>query len=901
MDARTVANFFGGIHFVAVDTTVCILVPEWTRVQQIGRVGVLLWIVPTAKQVVTLVKVRESAKALFYFGVQDLMDREVNRKSSVVSKKPIILLAASFHLKPFRKNIHPTTTTPNIWRVFELDTIAGSANPLHALKSLLIAANCTGSALATGQLFCSGNHWHQSASPIDIMDQQGSSSHAFAMQPANLFTLTATEDQAFIDYLYNFFERRVSKKKIKNSLEAAQGNRDMAFDLLFSSHSSGEDTDEHGNEDDDAQQAKIKEYDEVINGITDPIVRRNMSEIIGICPSESPRHILNIYRHFNGNKNDAISALLDGFVVPTEKFGAKIKEEDSGKGKGKEPASGNIIKSQPSGSFSNDPFPNLPRRKTSSDSESHPRYTPTSSSNSSSPQRGLSMRTVAGAEWSFGDLPPLPDSPKIPACRVKTDDDGFDLDEDSDLDMLPVKDENENEEDIYGLPAEDKATGSRKVATPEFSSPSSDENKDVNMPRQNDETSFESDSEHEDDDSDIDMCSDAGTLEGQRRACSTDLTRDESENEDEEVELSQEEKEAHLLSLFPKAGMEGVRRELQLNEGRMAETAADLENEYGLGGSSDPERSISPEISPCRPRESESQKRPAGNAVVGDRQSKRSRWFEEQLDADQEESTHESADKWVLSFLHADSGVQIELDSGMHPCRIPEAALRRIPFFRGWLDANPPQIGTVRTMKVPDVSLETFNLGMQWIVCSVGRFTANQHRYKANELTALIELAVFAETVGLSIGSKTEWFMSTLKSTLVKYRNALRGSHIRGSFEKLRKGHQVRRLLVQASLKPYVLFHHSGEDNKRTFEFGFDSDSDADYSNLNPAQQAAYRKHRFCFEKEFITIEDFQTDLLREFHRVWWSRSTGDHKYSTRHYCSITTVVDPLTDESFPV
>ncbi|KAK0126139.1 hypothetical protein ONS95_007758 [Cadophora gregata] len=618
----------------------------------------------------------------------------------------------------------------------------------------------------------------------------------------------SAEDQASIDHLFDFLEGRTSKKKIKKYLEVASGNRDFALELLSSSQPEGEDFSEDEVVDDQAKQDHIREYHEVVNGITDSAIRSTIDNIMGLCPYESPRHVLNVFRHFHGNKEDTVNALFDQFVVPTEKRDKMVIRQDAGKGRSREGASGKVIKSEPSEYFSKNPLTS--RRDTSSDLESRPPYTPPSSSSTSSPQHGLPMRPIPGADWSFGELPTLPESPKIPAYQL-TDDDGFEV-EGANIEVSPVKNEIDDE-DLYGLPLENIATSSRKATDPGLSS-LSDEDADIEMSPPKDDSGSGSDTEHEvdtdhcgggedEDDSDVDMSSGTSLKK-------THLVRDASreegkeEEEEEEVKLTQDEKEAHLLSLFPKAGIEGVRRELQLNFGRMTDTAADLEDQYGLGGSDrDESGTVSPGVGPSRARTSQTAclKRPA----VGGRQPKRSRSIEEEPDAEEEENNHESADKWVLSFLHTENGVQIELDSGIHPCRVPKAALLKVPGFRDWLEANSRQD---KAMKITNVSLETFNLAMMWIVCSVGRLTPNQRRSKSDELTALIDLAVFAESVSLPLGNKTEWFMSSLKTTLVKYRKALRGSHIRRAFEDLRGGHQVRKLLVQASLRAYVEFHY---------------------------------------------------------------------------------------------
>ena len=444
------------------------------------------------------------------------------------------------------------------------------------------------------------------------MGQSGPSSQVLSARITSLSAST-TEAQASIDYLYDLLEQRVSKKKIKNGLEAAGGDRNIAFDFLFSSSFAGGEG-EDKDEDDEAERVKIQEYHEVINSIVDPTIRRDINEITGICPAESPRHVINMYCHFNKNKNETISALVDGYIIPREKFDEKIKEEytSKGKGKGKETATGKAIKSEPSDNISKNPFIS---RKDTSEPSARGRYTPTSSSSRSTPQRALPNRSVPSAEWSFSDLPSLLESPKVLARDLKTNDDGFDLTDDSDVEMLLVKSEAgvEDDEDIYGLPAED--IGSRKAET--FISSSSDddeedEDEDIIMSPPKDDLINESDLEGGTDDDDIDM----SNLKANKAARSTDLSRDGSEDDIEhEVELTQEEKEAHLLSIFPKAGIDTVRRELQLNQGRMPETAADLEDQDGLGGSSGPDRSVSPGVGPSRPRLPESRKRASCSAV----------------------------------------------------------------------------------------------------------------------------------------------------------------------------------------------------------------------------------------------------------------------------------------------
>ncbi|KAL2064829.1 hypothetical protein VTL71DRAFT_3969 [Oculimacula yallundae] len=703
--------------------------------------------------------------------------------------------------------------------------------------------------------------------------QRSSSNDASYNSPHNM---TTSNRAALVDSLYEALGRLKDKDEIEKTLEISDDNVDFAFEILINAPPST----------DQREQKKIIEDHEFLGGIYDRAVQDDIREIIKVLPLQSSRHILEMYYHCGKNKDETISRICDDHAIPVGKPGKEtsVKTEDMGKGKGREiMTEGMAIKSEPAqDAFDKyNPFTTTPRRlRDSSSSESDgrpPRFTPSSSTSSSqSPRDAIALRL--GAPWRFSDLA---DRPEVPDKEIKTnnDNDGYDGEGvESDVDMLPAKDEVADEdEDIYDLPA--------KIEFADSDS-NSDEGVDASSDPDEDAESNASgtiqNSSERDDDGDVDMSSETSNME-----------------EEPKIELTNEEKEARLKEMFPGATINEIQTDLTLNNGDIDLAAEDLLEQFGSGGSEadEEERSPSPGVGSSRPKKLESHKRRAA-AFAEDRQIKRVRCGEDMHDA---EETHEldSADKWMIKLLHSDTGIQIGLDSGVHPCRITENVLSHVPGFQNWLQANPARIGVDRTMKVPDVSLETFNLAMQWAVCSTGQLTPNQRRSKTTEITAFIDLAIFATTVNLSLGKASGSYMTKLKTILVKHQTALTGSHIRKAFEKLEHGHQVRNLFILASIRPYAEFHTSSRNFDMAVDSGSESGSDDD--DLNPAQRAAYRKARFCFHSEFNKLEEYQSQLLKEFHRVWWTRNSRDKKYSYLHFCHETFLTDPLTNERFQV
>ncbi len=249
-------------------------------------------------------------------------------------------------------------------------------------------------------------------------------------------------------------------------------------------------------------------------------------------------------------------------------------------------------------------------------------------------------------------------------------------------------------------------------------------------------------------------------------------------------------------------------------------------------------------------------------------------------------------------MLHLDEGVRIILDNGSHPCRIPENILKKIPGFLKSLDSKVEESAEERCLIVPNVSQQTFDLALQFAVCKNGETEQAQRRNKSNEITAYLQLGIFASNIDLALGGLRSTFLTKLKNIIVSDRHSLKGLHIRTAFKNLDKGHMIRELFLQASIRPYAEFYDRGYSAS---EFGADSDTEApDYEALNPAQRAAYFKNRFCFNWEFENIEEYRLEIFEKWHRVWWSRNVNTKRRGRIIYDE-TELIDPLTGAKFVV
>ncbi|KAK2626634.1 hypothetical protein QTJ16_003809 [Diplocarpon rosae] len=371
-----------------------------------------------------------------------------------------------------------------------------------------------------------------------------------------------------------------------------------------------------------------------------------------------------------------------------------------------------------------------------------------------------------------------------------------------------------------------------------------------------------------------------------------------------------------LTALFPGAGKSRCESELRLAQGNVEEAFEDLEDEFGIGGEEaqeiedgnegeDEDGHNSADLkSPCEyvaPRKSQALKR---SADVSDehRARKRARREHESADEQEENAGLETASQWVKSTLQSNNeGVTIFLDSGPHPCRISERLLGKIPLFATHFDSEGQVAGLDASLRVRNVSEATFDLAMQYAVCHNGRVEPAQATSKSCEITALVDLAIFASQVGLRLGPNTSPFMVNLKALLVDHSEPLLALHISRAFEHLEDGHRVRSLFVKAAFRSYAIFNISGQHIRRAGSDAEDSEeSDASDPGLNSAQKAFYRTSKFRYHREFKRFQEFRLGLYEEFHAAWWKRTVHDIKYGKIRYDE-TEIVDPLTKKRFIV
>ncbi|KAI9053362.1 hypothetical protein LZ554_002321 [Drepanopeziza brunnea f. sp. 'monogermtubi'] len=395
--------------------------------------------------------------------------------------------------------------------------------------------------------------------------------------------------------------------------------------------------------------------------------------------------------------------------------------------------------------------------------------------------------------------------------------------------------------------------------------------------------------------------------------------------------VSWDDKVEHLMTVCPTAGRSKCAVELQLADGNVEEAFRELEGEFGVGGemceeSADDEDDESEEsddddegeISIARVKRPASLKRRARPSKQSRPQKRRHRAGEETAaalegrkiksteeeeeddddddDDDDEAEGLEPASQWVQSTIHADDGLTILLDTGIHACKIPRKILRKLPALK----EEAESIDDDGSLQVPHVSQHTFDLALQWAVCKNGRLEEAQRKDRAAEVGAYVDLAVFASRVGLGLGSsQSSPLLARLRAVLASDRDALRGTHIREAYTRLGEGHRVRKLLLQASVKPYAQFKHQdpadddGDDSE-------DVSAEEEALALNSAQRASYLKDRFRFGAEMRAIQAYRYDLMEEFQRVWWRRTSHEVRYSrTAHWCTRTELTDPLSNEQF--
>ncbi|EKD17331.1 uncharacterized protein L3040_008979 [Drepanopeziza brunnea f. sp. 'multigermtubi'] len=707
--------------------------------------------------------------------------------------------------------------------------------------------------------------------------------------------------------------------EIREAIHATDGDLDAAGMRLY-----GEPIEQHASASEEAAARRSVAVDqkaadeEFLGTITEEAQRSDVRKLLEIFPNRKPSQIQQALRRRNYEFTEAAEDLADlspssSPEPPCSRPRLKVRFTNRAGSHGAPPSS-----SSPSSSSG---VPRLSNHESPSSESDSPIFTPRTTA-SVSPKTGSAVLPLRYADWGFGEL----GRPKTPE-KKRADDE---MAHDGDSSTPKTK---------------------REGRAPAVSRPSkwdhyiildSDDADDVDMDSLLDRpvkkesspaTSHESGREI-----DVDALLAGVTAADGHNAMMIESDQNPSNNlfskepapEGEGLlgSISWDDKVEHLMTVCPAAGRSMCAVELQLADGNVEEAFRELEGEFGVGGAmreesadeddeseeGDDEDEVESSVARgkrpaslkrrARPsKHSRPQKRrhraeeEAAAAAALEESRKIKSTEEEEGDDDDEAEGLEPASQWVQSTIHADDGVTIILDTGSHACKIPRKILRKLPELKGIESIDDG------SLKVPHVSQHTFDLALQWAVCKNGRLEKAQRKDKAAEVGAYVDLAVFASRVGLGLGSSQSPLLARLRAVLTSDRDALLGTHIRQAYTRLGEGHRVRQLLLQASVKAYAQFKHQDPaDDDDDDDDGDDSEdvSAEEALALNPAQRASYLKERFRFGAEMRSIKAYRYDLMEEFQRVWWRRTSHQVRYRrTAHWCTRTELTDPLSDEQF--
>lgn len=245
--------------------------------------------------------------------------------------------------------------------------------------------------------------------------------------------------------------------------------------------------------------------------------------------------------------------------------------------------------------------------------------------------------------------------------------------------------------------------------------------------------------------------------------------------------------------------------------------------------------------------------------------------------------------------LFAESGgvsVPIMLDYGLHPCKFSRGVLSSFTFLKSLLDQMADETPTDEPIKVPNVSREAFDLAIQWSILKDIKLDPEKHHQRAEsrskEVTAILELVLAGCALGL--GNIDTAMDKYIWEILIDQRNSLKGSHIRRVY-KLPKGHPLRKLVVQASLWPFMTFQDDGTSSADPYT-SYDEDEEV----IDEARRSAFGR-RFEFQREIDNIPEFKMEL---FELVAHTVHTREVVMSRRGKQKVATwFVDPLNGERF--
>jgi len=223
------------------------------------------------------------------------------------------------------------------------------------------------------------------------------------------------------------------------------------------------------------------------------------------------------------------------------------------------------------------------------------------------------------------------------------------------------------------------------------------------------------------------------------------------------------------------------------------------------------------------------------------------------------------------------------LDEGVHPYKFPQPILSGFLFFKNIFSSG----GVEEPIKLPGISRVTFDLCIQFSICKEITLDSSQSADRSIEIDTILDLVFAGFALGVPrLDTEMEKY---IRKTLGNQRNALKGRHIRRVFT-LQKGHALRKLFVQASLFPFMMFQ---EDFRGQRSNPYDDVEDDEEVG---AARRAVGGPRFMFQVEMDSSPDFKMELLEEMAKAVHNRAVvkprGHKKFEVRFR-------DPLSGEVF--
>jgi len=257
--------------------------------------------------------------------------------------------------------------------------------------------------------------------------------------------------------------------------------------------------------------------------------------------------------------------------------------------------------------------------------------------------------------------------------------------------------------------------------------------------------------------------------------------------------------------------------------------------------------------------------------------------------------------KWLTCFHRSvfsqnrDDEYQIQLDSGLHPCRFPKNSLERYSdYFNHLFLTTKPSAD--KPIEVPGIRREAFDLAIQWACCKQFTINASQCNSTTEEITAILNMVLGAEALDIELGlheSPDHNILTKLKELLIESRKGFEGglqpAHIRMVWLDMNATSPIRRLFAKFLVPSWFEFryplHHIDTEDE-------DDDEDDPFGR--------YTGDNYLFRQVMKEIPEFRLAIYDAFERFWWNReinTTGPRNRTT----SKTKLRDPLTGDEIRI